>query len=607
MRESRAGLWVVMMTVIVVALTLDGHAAGSKLDPILQQRLWQFFGSSRVVIAAPPNGSLTSLTNLIRQVGGTLGPLLPIINARAATVPNLALGALSLSPLVAHVAVDRLILGSMERTGHTIGATGAREALGVTGAGVGVAVIDSGIVPWHDDLADTPGATPRILQFVDFVGGSGVPYDDQGHGTHVAGIIAGNGYDSDGRRTGIAPGAHLVVLKVLDRAGQGRISNVIAALDYAVSHRAELNLRVVNMSIATVPTESVELDPLAQATRAATDAGLVVVAAAGNNGRGRNGRMQYGGITAPGNAPWVLTVGASSHQGTVDRSDDRLATFSSRGPTAVNRSAKPDLLAPGVGIESLSAPNSTLYNTRSQYLLSGTQPTSFLPYLSLSGTSQAAPVVAGTVALMLEVNPDLTPNAVKAILQYTAQVYPEFDPLTEGAGFLNAWGAVQLARFFAYPFFGQPDATGWSQALNWGNHRIAGGRLTPDANAWRSGVEWGRPTTSSGEKVAWGEICGANCDTAPVWQPWQVTCADDACNTVTWGSGTSANVVWGLTCDGEDCSANVTWSASTAGDTVVWGTADADTVVWGTSDGDTVVWGTACTDPSCEPVVWQGQ
>jgi serine protease AprX len=583
-----------MMAIVVIASTVDGYAAGSKLDPILQLRVWQIFGSSRVIVTAPSSAALTSLTQLIRQVGGTLGPLLPLINSRVATVPNLALVTLSLSPLVAHVAADRFIVGSMERTGHTVGATGIRESLGVTGTGVGVAVIDSGVVPWHDDLADTPGATPRILQFVDFVGGSGAPYDDHGHGTHVAGIIAGNGYDSDGRRTGIAPGAHLVVLKVLDRAGQGRISNVIAALEYAVSHRSELNLRVVNMSVATVPTESVELDPLAQATKAATDAGIIVVAAAGNNGRGRGGRMQYGGITAPGNAPWVLTVGASSHQGTIDRSDDRIATFSSRGPTAVNRSAKPDLLAPGVGIESLSAPSSTLYTQRAQYLLPGTQQTSFLPYLSLSGTSQAAPVVAGTVALMLEVNPDLTPNAVKAILQYTAEVDPENDPLTEGAGYLNAWGAVQLARFFAYPFFGQPDSTQWGKALNWGNNRISGGRLTADANAWRQDVQW-------------GEICAADCDTGPLWQPWQVSCADDSCNTVTWGSGASANVVWGLKCSGGDCSENITWSASSAGDTVVWGTADADTVVWGTSDGDTVVWGTECTDPSCEPVVWQSQ
>src|SRR5262249_24564706 len=154
------------------------------------------------------------------------------------------------------------------------------------------------------------------------------------------------------------------------------------------------------------------------------------------------GNSQYGGITAPGNAPWVLTVGASSHMGTVDRSDDTIASFTSRGPTAVDYRAKPDILAPGVGIESLSTPGSMLYSSAAPFLLSGTSSSETMPYLSLSGTSMSAPVVAGTVALMLQANPSLTPNAVKAILQYTAEIYDAYDPLTEGAGFLNAKGAV---------------------------------------------------------------------------------------------------------------------------------------------------------------------
>src|SRR5439155_2977913 len=124
-------------------------------------------------------------------------------------------------------------------------------------------------------------------------------------------------------------------------------------------------------------------------------------------------RTAYGGITAPGNAPWVLTVGASSHMGTVDRADDTIAAFSSRGPSAIDFAAKPDLVAPGVGIESLSNEFSAFYTTHAAYLLPGTAPTTYLPYLSLSGTSMSAPVAAGTVALMLQANPSLTPNQVK--------------------------------------------------------------------------------------------------------------------------------------------------------------------------------------------------
>jgi serine protease AprX len=613
MRKTKAALWAVMLTVLVVTQRVEGQAQISKLDPALQLRVGLLTGTSKVVITAPSPAAMAALSLVIQQVGGTPGPLLEIINGQAATVPNPGLAALANSSSVSHVAVDRIILGSNERAAITSGATAVRQALGVTGDGIGVAVIDSGIAAWHSDFSDPPGIPTRIDRFVDFVAQLGTPYDDHGHGTHVAGIIAGNGSLSSGKRKGIAPLAHITALKVLDGAGHGNISKVIAALNYAVQHRTELNLRVVNMSIATSVSESYMTDPLAQATKAVTDLGIVVVAAAGNAGRNSQGYMQYGGVTAPGNAPWVLTVGSYSHEGTHTRADDIIALSSSRGPTAVNRAAKPDLVAPGVGIESLSAPGSTLYSTRAQYLLNGTIPGSYIPYLSLSGTSQATPVVAGTVALMLEANPALTPNAVKAILQYTAEAYPGYDPLTQGAGFLNAKGAVELAHYFASPTTrSYPSTTGWSQSLVWGNHRIQGGRLSVNANAWLTNVVWGSAKTPGGENVAWGEICTAECQGTPVWEAWQTTCGNSQCTDVTWGAGTSFNVVWGTSCNGADCSSQ-TWYASddavvwgTAGDdAVVWGTSE-DAVVWGTSD-DAVVWGTECNDDSCEPVVWEGQ
>src|SRR5262245_10001792 len=324
------------------------------------------------------------------------------------------------------------------------------------------------------------------------------------------------------------------------------------------------------MSVATGVYESYTTDPLTQAALRAVDAGIVVVAAAGNNGRSAQGHTQYGGITAPGNAPWVLTVGASSHMGTVDRSDDTMAAFSSRGPTAIDHAAKPDLVAPGVGTESLSAPGSTLYNTKSAYLLPGTASTTYPPYLSLSGTSQAAPLVAGTVALMLQANPSLTPNAVKAILQFTSQSYAAYNPMTQGTGFLNAQAAVELANYLAAPFATPyPDDTLWSHQIFWGTHRIADGHIVPTASAWAVGTLWGSATSADGDTVVWGTTCETTCD-------------------VVWGASAGDTVVWG----------------TNDGDTVVWGTNDGDTVVWGTSDGDTVVWGTTCSDPSCESVIW---
>jgi subtilisin family serine protease len=361
---------------------------------------------------------------------------------------------------------------------------------------------------------------------------------------------------------------------------------VIAALDYVVSHKNAFNIRVVNLSVAAGVSESYNDDPLTLAAKSAVSAGIVVVAAAGNNGRDAGGHTLYGGIGAPGNAPWVITVGASSHMGTADRADDTMAAFSSRGPTLIDHAAKPDLVAPGVGIESLSNPDSAMYTTRSAYLLSGTVASPALPYLSLSGTSMAAPVVAGTVALILQANPALTPNAVKAILQYTAQPYPGYDVLTQGAGFLNAQGAAQLAQFFAAPpDTASPSSTAWGARLVWGNQRVQGGQLRGAVNSWLTDITWGATAASGGQDVEWGV-------TNDTWAPWRRG---------TLAGGDSQNVVWGSACGGADCPG--TWSTS-ADDGLVWGTGDTDGLVWGTSDSDGLVWGTSCNDPSCQPVVW---
>lgn len=576
-------------------VSVSANAASRKLDSLLQERASHSTGWSRVIIRASSDLP-ANLAPIIEQAGGTLGRRLTKIASHVAFVPNGALRRLAASPFVERISLDRDIVGAMERTGATVGAPAVRQELGFNGSGIGVAIIDSGVTPWHDDLSNAAGAQ-RVVRFVDFVNGAQTPYDDYGHGTHVAGIIAGNGFDSNGARSGIAPGANLIVLKVLDAQGRGHLSNVIAALDYAVEHRSELNIRVVNVSVASGVYESYDLDPLTLAAQRAVAAGITVIAAAGNNGRSAAGHTQYGGVTSPGNAPWVLTVGASSHMGTVDRADDTIAAFSSRGPGAINGGAKPDLVAPGVGIESLANPNSALYSSASAYLLSGTVGTSYLPYLSLSGTSMSAPVVAGTVALMLQANPLLTPNEVKAILQFTSQVYPSSDPLTEGAGFLNTKGAVELANYVGDPLSTRyPDDSMWGKRLIWGNRMVWGGTLTRDANAWWTNVMWGALTVD-GRATWFGLVCSnADCSsTAGKWRP---------------DRGDWYNVVWGAICAGNDCA--IPWtvdvvSTTTGGETVVWGTDSGETVVWGTESGETVVWGTNCTDPSCIPVIWSGR
>ena len=566
--------------VVLCALTppsIDRVAAApswpAKLDALVSERLQQP-GRSRVVIRGTPGAAATVAASL-RGAGGRVVRDLQIVNGFAVELPNAALPAIAAIPWVERISADRVVAGTMERTGATIGASFVRQHLGYDGTGIGVAVIDSGVNAAHDDLN---GGTPRVIRFVDFVGGQDAAYDDYGHGSHVAGIIAGNGYDSSGARTGIAPGAHLFLLKALDANGRGRISDVIAALDYAVANKEALGIRIVNLSVATGVYESYTTDPLTLAAKSAVASGLVVVASAGNNGRSQRGTTQYGGITSPGNAPWVLTVGASSHMGTDDRADDTVASFSSRGPGSIDYAAKPDVLAPGVGIESLTDPASTLYAAMGPNLLTGTVSTGYFPYMSLSGTSMSAPVASGTVALMLQANPALTPNAVKAILQYTAQPRSGYDMLTQGAGLLNARGAVELAAYFASPLLHPyPSTTGWGGRVIWGNRLTPGGRILDSVTAWPLTVTWGQGLP---------------------------------------GIDASPNVVWGSLCGGSDC--RLPWTAGVVGttiaiegDTVVWGTIDieADTVVWGTFDieADTVVWGTTCADPSCAPIIWNRQ
>lgn len=543
-------------------------------------------GHSRVIVHLAPGASADAGIRTLRGlVGRRLGPGRGLV----ASVPDSALMALARLPGVEGVSLDRRVQGTMERTAATVGATWVREALGLDGTGIGIAVIDSGIANWHDDLG-----SGRVARFVDFVNFEPAPYDDYGHGTHVAGILTGNGHDSGGLRRGIAPGATLLVEKVLDAAGQGYISNVIAAIDYAIANKAALGLRIINLSVAAGVTESYTTDPLTLAAKRAVDAGLVVVSAAGNLGRGPDGQPRYGAIGAPGNAPWVLTVGASSHGGTTDRSDDVIAGFSSRGPSAIDFEAKPDIVAPGVGIESLAEAGSALFNTRPLMRLWGTVPTANEPYLSLSGTSMASPVVSGTIALMLQANPALTPNLVKAILQFTAESRDRYDALTQGAGFLNTRGAVELARSLAagvsLPAIaaqaGHPSQQQavWSGRVIWGNLRIGGGRLNAAANAWRGDVTWGSSHAPDGFPIVLGTV-------------------DDGDGAViAWSAaGDSDNIVWGDQCAGADCdpataraAATRAWSPVRDGDGKPWAALRSNRVAWGADaleDTDNVVWG----------------
>jgi len=285
-----------------------------------------------------------------------------------------------------------------------------------------------------------------------------------------------------------------------------------------------------------------------------------------------------------------------------------MAPFSSSGPTPIDFGAKPDVVAPGTGTISLAVPGSEFYATKAAYLLAGKLNLGVQPYLALSGTSMAAPVVAGTVALMLQANPNLTPNLIKAILQYTAQEYPGYSSLRQGAGFLNSLGAVRLAQYYATARDGakMPVQKVWSKQIIWGNYRITGGYMTPTANAWANNVVWGTATTlaAGGDNIVWGTACGG-CDNV-VWGTsyggdnvvWGTSRDGD---NVVWGTMFGGdNIVWGTDCGGADCD-SVVWGVASDGDNIVWGTmADGDNVVWGTAGLDNIVWSTSAD----EDVTW---
>jgi serine protease AprX len=286
-----------------------------------------------------------------------------------------------------------------------------------------------GITP-VDDLSS------RIVYSQDFVGGDG--QDHYGHGEHIAGIVAANGISSSCPNctrslVGIAPGARLINLRALDENGNGSDSTVIAAIEQAIRLKNQYNIRVMNLSLGRPVFESFRFDPLCQAVEAAWRAGIVVVVAAGNGGSDNSmGTNGYGTITVPGNDPYVITVGAMKAMGTFDRTDDRIASYSSKGPTLIDHVIKPDLVAPGNQVVSLRAPEATLNQEADTQVLTSyyqnptpgaanvtTSPIS-MRYSMLNGTSMAAAVTSAAVADLLSAQPNLTPEQVKARLMKTA-------------------------------------------------------------------------------------------------------------------------------------------------------------------------------------------
>ncbi|MFL6280628.1 MAG: S8 family peptidase [Vicinamibacterales bacterium] len=529
-----------------------------------------------------------------------------------------------------------------------------KQALGLdnrfTGVNATVAIIDSGIAMNVD--FDT-----RIVAQYAFLKGRQyltIPYDDYGHGTHVAGLIGSSGASSNNKYAGIAPGARLLSLKVLDGKGTGKTTDVINAIEFAIANKARFGLNVINLSLGHPIYESAATDPLIQAVEAAVRAGIVVVVAAGNYGYNPvTGQTGYAGIASPGNAPSAITVGAGVTNNTLTRADDRLADYSSRGPTWYDGFAKPDLLAPGQSLVSTDAVGSMLDVTYPSLVLKS----GYAKYLRLSGSSMATGVVSGLVAVMFDANragaeqrwqdyqnslkrnqrepfpgsPSLTVNAVKALLEYSATPLRSasgdpYNALEQGAGLVNGIGAVTLAYNIdttraAGQYWLMRDTTPstefagvaerWSQTVIWGTALLRGTSVVDlRQTAWADNIVWGTGAfanvvsgmfSADEDNIVWGTLAldednivwgtSVPLSSALMW-------AGNAIleDNIVWGTAAWAqNIVWGSSLVGYFNGQAIVWGTlSNDEDNIVWGTLDEDNIVWGTFDNeDNIVWGTS--------------
>ena len=357
--------------------------------------------------------------------------------------------ALSQDPSLSHISGDLPVMSDMGLTnkitkaaevwvGTSGGLLGLGGTAGYTGSGIGVAILDSGIAS-HTALGTRVIARTNQVTWEPAVAG-----DAFGHGTHVAGSVAGaNTKYTTAYAGGSAPGAKLIDVRVLGSQGAGLTSDVIAGIDWVIANKSRYNIRVITMALGHPVVEPSTTDPLCLAVARATAAGIVVVASAGNYGLTSTGAPVLGGITSPGNSPFALTVGALDTLSTVDRGDDRVADYSSRGPTRFEMAVKPDVVAPGTRIVSLESPDSYLSTTYPQWHIAGNGSNG---YMKLSGSSMATGVVAGGVALLLQASPSLTPNQVKAAVQAGATFVEDGGLVGGGTGSVNFAASVKIAK-----------------------------------------------------------------------------------------------------------------------------------------------------------------
>ena len=573
---------------LVLAFPAASFADNSKISPDLLNL--PSTSQAQVVVQYAPGTQVTCggllglvdcLVNDVLKLGGTVLGELPLVNGLVATLDGSGIVSLSNQSNVVYISKDRTLSPTLNNAAAAINASAAWKS-NYTGAGIAVALIDSGVNS-HPDL-NTLGFLPvsRVVYNQSFVPGNSSSADQYGHGTHIAGLIAGDGFSSTGilysnTFKGIAPNASIVNLRVLDANGQATDSTVIAAIAKAISLKSTYNIRVINLSLGRGVFESYKLDPLCQAVERAWKNGIVVVVAAGNNGR-YQATDGYATVTAPGNDPYVITVGAMKTMGTPQRTDDLIASYSSKGPTVIDHIAKPDIVAPGNLLVSTETASTTLYSTEpsnlvplSYYVVGGSSSPS-KTYFTLSGTSMATGVVSGAIADLLQAHPSLTPDQVKARLMKSAyKTFPasssvydpstgitytdQYDVFTVGAGYLDLAAAlantdlasgsamsptaVYNAKTGDVTLVGDSSAV-WGSSTTWSGPAVWGANQFPGA----SSIMWGASTNGSsimwGANDLWGSsiMWGANTSSgfSTIWS-----------NSIMWGASGqwASSIMWG--------------------------------------------------------------
>lgn len=613
-----------VLLALVFSLVANGPAVAqsrqSKLDRVLREaaKLGTQAESFRVIVQTRP-GTRSTVRQTLQSHGDHIEAEHPSLDGLTATIHAEDLAALEANSSVLAVSVDADVTsfgaGTKPDWLRDSGAASAnlnilRASLGLdetllSGLGVNIAIVDSGLAPNRD-------ISGKIAGFWDFTKGGipTAPYDDYGHGTHLAGLIASSGIESNREYSGVAPGARLYGLKVLDKMGRGRSSDVVRALEWiAANKRSSLpgavKIDIVNLSLGHAIYEPAETDPLVRAVENLVRSGVIVVVAAGNRGQEEDGSSGYAGITSPGNAPSAITVGAVDTKNTSTRSDDRVAYFSSLGPTWFDGFAKPEVVAPGVALVSDVAADGELYLIYPQLQMKG----KYRNFARLSGTSLAAATTTGVAALALEASRwanfgrGLKPNGVKAVLQYTATPVfaadgQPYEPLAQGAGQVNGQGAIALA--FAVNTripVGQP----WLRSHVLPSSAIAGEQL-----AWSQTLVWRDSTIRNSDALTihsefWDDniVWGTGCDTDDV-----------QCVTTVWGAAADVdNIVWGT---GLTWAEDLVWGNRVVGfitedDNIVWGTIAGlteDNIVWGTFFDDNIVWGTVARRDATGAPLW---